>query len=585
MEYHLPENAKQYLRYYDYWSRPRNEWNLQTFNTYLAQHGTVDKAKIHNAFEREITALKKLFARGHPIRMRLNELVGQLKTRRAQHEYETISMKNKMLEKKIDFAKNSVSLSGYRRINEHYENFHAKLLNVKRSTNKEDDESDEGQDENGDAEEDEDNNPFLVQLEGKEQEDDNFVDDGNKPEHEKEDAHLTCKRKLEDGSMSASIEEFTNTFRAMLNERKWRLSTGKLVEDALYEFGSKCMEEHLSHSFVLDPDDISYANEGIFTMAELNEIRAHKERNLPEMPQNLLNYLMTYAKSTVRELRCALRQPIGLVDDNFLREIYHDFDWLQLAMHSLVREYEIGSLKEDHHEQWYNLHLWGPIVDQCFADVMNMEAVRGESCSVASGLRKNANRTVPGKHILKKLKIGRKGDLVLRTTANLEFGGAEAGRFYKSKCGTKWITESGLKLPKMLKDMLLQLANEVGWSVHVLRELRTFGFMQGARHQMIIELDCPEGYVCRMRRGETFKVASDAITHMKETLPLMAVTWKVKTAVKECLERVLTHISNDSSTEEVFELVKHAGSSRKDAENIMQIHGCLQTPHKRSKKL
>src|SRR4051812_44429548 len=83
-----------------------------------------------------------------------------------------------------------------------------------------------------------------------------------------------------------------------------------------------------------------------------------------------------------------------------------------------VREYETGSLKEDHHEQWYNLHLWGPIVDQCFADVTDMEAVRlvlknvfflslrnhltfgtfakrsirGESSSVASGLRENANR-------------------------------------------------------------------------------------------------------------------------------------------------------------------------------------------------
>ena len=30
----------------------------------------------------------------------------------------------------------------------------------------------------------------------------------------------------------------------------------------------------------------------------------------------------------------------------------------------------------DHLEEWYNLHLWGPILDQCFADINIMEGVR-----------------------------------------------------------------------------------------------------------------------------------------------------------------------------------------------------------------
>ncbi|RUP45170.1 hypothetical protein BC936DRAFT_148530 [Jimgerdemannia flammicorona] len=120
----------------------------------------------------------------------------------------------------------------------------------------------------------------------------------------------------------------------MPDERKWRLSTGKVVEDALYEFGLKCTEELLSHSFVLDPDDTSYVDENIFTIAELNEIRTHKKHNLPTMPENFLNYLMKYAKSTIHELRGVLQEPIN-PDGTFAREIHHDFDWLQLAMHSL----------------------------------------------------------------------------------------------------------------------------------------------------------------------------------------------------------------------------------------------------------
>jgi len=99
---------------------------------------------------------------------------------------------------------------------------------------------------------------------------------------------------------------------------------------------------------------------------------------------------------------------------------------------------------------------------------------------------------------------------------------------------------------------------------------------------MILELDCPEGYVCRVHRGEIFKVADGATTHIKETLPLLAVTWKVKTAVKECLEKVSTYI-NDAGAEEVLMLVRNAGISHGRDVDTLQVPYCLQTPVKRSK--
>lgn len=104
---------------------------------------------------------------------------------------------------------------------------------------------------------------------------------------------------------------------------------------------------------------------------------------------------------------------------------------------------------------------------------------RGESTSIASSIRKNASRTVPGMQSLAKWKRGRKGDLILRTTSDLEFGGAEAGKFFKSEKATKWLLEGGIKLPKMLKDMFVRLGADVGWSKTALRELRTIGFVHG----------------------------------------------------------------------------------------------------------
>ncbi|GET60125.1 C2H2-type zinc finger transcription factor [Rhizophagus irregularis DAOM 181602=DAOM 197198] len=367
------------------------------------------------------------------------------------------------------------------------------------------------------------------------------------------------------------------------DSRKWRLSTGKVVEDALYNFASKCSYEHASHSFIIDPTDQSYINEGIFTVDELNEIKTHKRRDLPEIPEDLLNYLMTFAKSTLHELRSAIDQPIKVLQGEFSPEKHHDYDWARYAMYTILQEYETGSLRKDHHERWYNMHLWCPIVDRCFSYVDDMDTIRDESCSIASGIRKNANRTASGVNKMERQKVGRRGDFILRTSSNLEFGGAEAGRTYKTDKGTKWLVESGLKLPKLLKDMIVQLASNAEWSTPVLRNLKTIGFVHADCRQMLLELDCPEGYVCRLSRGNIFKVADSIVTHTTETLPLIAVTWRAKETIQECLNIVRRRTVKIDDEKEVLRIIRSAGSNKpsKMADNNIIIPDCFGTPLKK----
>ncbi|CAJ0766461.1 17426_t:CDS:2 [Entrophospora sp. SA101] len=45
-------------------------------------------------------------------------------------------------------------------------------------------------------------------------------------------------------------------------------TTGKIIEDALYNFSLHCKYEHLAHSFVLDPEDNTYLKENVFTENE-----------------------------------------------------------------------------------------------------------------------------------------------------------------------------------------------------------------------------------------------------------------------------------------------------------------------------
>ena len=38
-------------------------------------------------------------------------------------------------------------------------------------------------------------------------------------------------------------DRFTSTFNRMENEKKWILSTGKVIEDELHKFGLRCKNE------------------------------------------------------------------------------------------------------------------------------------------------------------------------------------------------------------------------------------------------------------------------------------------------------------------------------------------------------
>ncbi|CAH1769648.1 7442_t:CDS:2, partial [Entrophospora sp. SA101] len=93
------------------------------------------------------------------------------------------------------------------------------------------------------------------------------------------------------------------------------------------------------------------------------EICVYKKRELPEFPE-----------------------------ENYVCELHHDIDWVNFAMHAIIREYESGSLK-----------------------------IHGESSSLASALRKNLGHTVPGIKQLARSKMGQRADLVLHVSSDLEF--------------------------------------------------------------------------------------------------------------------------------------------------------------------
>ena len=77
-------------------------------------------------------------------------------------------------------------------------------------------------------------------------------------------------------------------------------------------------------------------------------------------------------------------------------------------------------------------------------------------------------------------KIGRRGDLIIRR-GECEFGAGENGRKFDGENGSKLLRERGLKLPKMLKDIFIELSQVCQYEEAKTRNLQTLGFVHSGK--------------------------------------------------------------------------------------------------------
>ncbi|CAI2193364.1 12094_t:CDS:10 [Funneliformis geosporum] len=303
---------------------------------------------------------------------------------------------------------------------------------------------------------------------------DDDPDDPDYVEYSSYDSSDNDDTDVDDNKLKSKIDlaEFEKTYSKMNHSEKWTLSTGKIVEDALHDFGVKCRHEHLCHSFVIDPNDKIYINEEVFTETELEEIRNHKLKPMPQMPQDLLTYLNSFRVSDISSLRNAIFKSQQW-DSPYNRQTHFDHDWIRNTAYNLLHEYEAGSLEKDHLELWLLVHVWN-FVDRGFGNVDGLETARSESSSRASSNRKNRNRTGSAIVKMKRKIMGRRGDLIIRKVST-EYGCSEAGKSFEGNNGTKLLHERGIKAPKMMKDMLYSLCEAVGNEEKKIRKLQSIG--------------------------------------------------------------------------------------------------------------
>jgi len=177
--------------------------------------------------------------------------------------------------------------------------------------------------------------------------------------------------------------------------------------------------------------------------------------------------------------------------------------------------------------------------------------------------------------------MGRRGDLIIRHDS-MEFGCGEAGNLFKGNNGTKILRERGLKAPKMMKDQFDDLCTRVKLREKIVRNLMTIGFIHAGLSVLLLTLDSPTGYICRISRSKMLTVPSTVSEFGTRALPAIVLAWKAKKIVSNVIEMMT---QNDD--EDLFQdLQKSCDNDPCVTPPPTKIHfpTCFDTPSSKDKK-
>ncbi|CAB4479116.1 unnamed protein product [Rhizophagus irregularis] len=122
----------------------------------------------------------------------------------------------------------------------------------------------------------------------------------------------------------------------------------------------------------------------------------------------------------------------------------------------------------------------------------------GESRARLQALKKK------DRNLDKRKEMGRRNDgTICERNGRCKFRLVEAAKKFEEN-STKWLKES-FKTPKIMHDMLVQLMSVVKNDDRA-KKLQTVGWLHFGLYAQTLEMDCANGYVCRLIRWELRKV-------------------------------------------------------------------------------
>ncbi|KAG2216298.1 hypothetical protein INT45_012770 [Circinella minor] len=267
----------------------------------------------------------------------------------------------------------------------------------------------------------------------------------------------------------------------------------KSVEEKVFEFGMQCQFIHPCHSFILDLEDTNWHD--IFDERELEEIDSAGSP-LIRPPDDDLTKVLHDIKSMDTE------------------QIYH-------YAHRIDHNPTV-----DHFKTWMSLTL--TTTSSIFLCENSGIGENGES-DVIKG--RNNKRKLSAITEMERAKLGNKMDVIYRS-GTTEYGCLEIGQ---KNNATKEMWDSEIKLPVVIKDILISLTNV---AVDLLHELHTIGYNISRDKIQLLDMDCPQGFITRIRRTSKIAYPSTTADYPARIASILRLAVNCKSIIQDTQKKV-----------------------------------------------
>ncbi|CAG8711137.1 10415_t:CDS:2, partial [Funneliformis mosseae] len=328
------------------------------------------------------------------------------------------------------------------------------------------------------------------------------------------------------------IDNFISRFKAINADDKWKLPSGRYVEDVLYDWAVTHRSETLAHSFILDTDCQEVMD--LFNPEEKETILNTNKKSFPGVQDDIKKYVMKYHKKNVSELRQIVMEPYLKDGEVYNPKLHYDLEWIHLVFNKFVIEWEQGvnALAEDNLEAWIVSHVWTFIVDMALKDIEETKIGKSDGGSSASKMRQK------NRHITK-----------LRNSSREILAGevARTGDIHNKK-----YLGDRIKLLKLMKDMLdIIIESLPPTTIENYRSLCTFGIQLFKNNGTIYVMDHPGGVIARLTKKAQLE-APIYIEGICELILSIITMLELKNAIRGILQ-IIEKIENDELEAQVFQ--------------------------------